>query len=152
MRFMRKKKAFREYLKHQSKIREKLEDAEIIAKTPLLPCEDYDKVRIALKNVVDGELVVESLGDEKYLVIYTSGAEKIERIFNQFRNRKVLATLRKYLLNYSSESEIVFYLHKQAAYRGIYSLSEPGESPGGEITIIIKVEDPKEVILWLTRF
>ncbi len=147
-----KKRRIRKSIKYKHEIDSKLEKAEIIARTVLLPCEDRSKVEQALLNVVQGDVDQEEVDGERYLVIQTSGREKIERIFNHFRNRQVLATLRKFLITYSSEDEIVFYLHKQAAFKGALSLAEPGESPGGEIIVSIKVEDAREVIMWLTKF
>lgn len=151
MRFM-KKRRLRENIKHQHEIERKLEDAMITARTILLPCEDEKKVKQTLLNIVQGDVRQEEYNGEKYLVIYTSGRKKIERIFRHFRNRRVLATLRKFLVTYSSENEIVFYLHKQAAFKGTLSLVEPGESPGGEVVVSIKVENAKNVIIWLTKF
>ncbi len=147
-----KKKRIRENIKYKHKIDSKLDNAEIIVRTILLPCEDRSKVEQALLNVVHGNIEHEEFGGDNYLIIQTKGREKIERIFNHFRNRQVLAALRKFLITYSSENEIVFYLHKQAAFKGILSLAEPGESPGGEIIVSIKVENAREVIMWLTRF
>ncbi len=148
---MRKKK-FRETIKQKAEIDKKLDEAEIVARTPFLPCEDYSKVAKALTNVLNDRVKVEKINNDIFLTVYSSGKDKIERIFNQFRNRQVLAALRKFLMKYSSEDQIIFHLHKQAAYNGIFSLSEPGESPGGEITVIIKVKNAKDVIMWLTRF
>ncbi len=147
-----KKKDYRKKAREIDDITSKIENAWIQAKTPFLPCEDLDKVRQALTNVVNGEISIEEYGDEKYLVVYNENPNTIYRIFHHFRNRRVLATLRKYLNRYSSENEIIMYLHKQAAYKGVLSLSEPGESPGGEIIVIIKIENAKEVIRHLTKF
>lgn len=147
-----KKRGIRKSIKYKHEIDRRLEKAEIIARTVLLPCEDKSKVEQALLNVVQGDIYQEEINGEKYLVIQTSGREKVERIFNHFRNRQVLAALRKFLVTYSSDDEIVFYLHKQAAFKGALSLTEPGESPGGEIIVSIKVERAMEVIRWLTRF
>jgi len=147
-----KKRRLRENIRYKYEVDSKLEKAEITAKTVLLPCEDKSKVEQALLNVVHGNITQEEFNGEKYLVIHTSGREKIERIFNQFRNRQVLAALRKFLITYSSQDEIVFYLHKQAAFKGTLSLAEPGESPGGEIIVSIRIENAKEIIMWLTRF
>jgi len=147
-----KRRRLRENIKYQREIDKKMDEAAITVRTILLPCEDEKKVKQTLLNVVQGDVVQEEYNKEKYLVIYTSGREKIERIFRQFRNRRVLATLRKFLFTYSSENEIIFYLHKQAAFKGTLSLVEPGESPGGEVIVSIKVDNAKDVIMWLTKF
>ncbi len=138
--------------KEKARIDEILRSAEVIAKTPLLPCEDEEKVARALRNIVDGEIKKEEYGDRTYLVARSKGSSDIEKLFNYFRSKQVLATLRRILKKYSSQEEIVIYLHKQAAYVGAYSIAEPGESPGGEIIVTIKVEDPSSVISALTRF
>jgi len=149
-----KKKDIKEYLKHDREIKRFLEKAKIIVKTPLYPCEDPNKVATAMMNIVNVRPIIKKGDDQDYMVIETRGYEYAYRIFNHFRNRQVLATLRKYLMKYldKERSTIVFYLHKQAAYAGVLSLAEPGESPLGEIIVTIETENPSEVIRWLTKF
>ena len=146
------KKRLRDILKKEWEVRKILEKAHITARTPLLPCEDMDRVSRALTNVVKGEVRLEEVDGERYLAVYSKGVGPVEKIFNHFRQRQVLAALRSFLKKYSSDKEIVFYLHKQAAYVGVLSLAEPGESPGGEIVVSIHVDDAKEVIMWMTKF
>lgn len=147
-----KKRSWTEHLQKKNKINKILDRASIVARTPILPCEDRDRVAKSLLNVVDGDIDEEVIGETRYLVIRTSGRSKIERLFNYFRSKQTLAALRKFLLKYSTNHEIIFYLHKQAAFNGVLSLAEPGESPGGEIIVIISVDESDEIIKWLTRF
>jgi len=147
-----KKRERIDMFKEKARIDGILREAEITAKTPLLPCEDEEKVVRALRNIVNGEISREEYGETIYLVARSRGGSDIERLFNYFRSKQALATLRRILKKYSSGEEIIVYLHKQAAYVGAYSIAEPGESPGGEIIVTIKVEDPMSVISALTRF
>ncbi len=147
-----KKRDWIEHLQRQNKINQILDKAEITARTPLLPCEDEEKVIRALTNVVEGKPEKEQIGGATYLTVRARGRGVVEKIFNYFRSKQTLAALRKFLKRYSSKEEIIFYLHKQAAYNGAFSLAEPGESPGGEIIVIIRLEEPQEVIKWLTKF
>ena len=147
-----KKKRIREYIKKDTAIRKKLLDSKITVKTMIYQCEDINKVEKALRNVIDLKPYLKKEDGDEYLIIEAKGYDYIYRIFNHFRKRRVLAALRKYLDKYSTKDTIVIYLHKQAAYAGVLSLSEPGESPLGEIKITIETTDAYEVIRWLTRF
>ena len=132
-----------------------LSESSIIVQTILYPCEDYEKVVFALKNIVDSEIEERNITlDKKLLVSKGRGEDYIIKIFSQFRRRRVLAAVRKYLIRYidKRKSEIVMFLHKQAAFNGVFSICDPGESPLGEIIIRIKVREPEKIVRWLTSF
>ncbi|RLI97303.1 MAG: hypothetical protein DRP00_04280, partial [Candidatus Aenigmatarchaeota archaeon] len=69
-----------------------------------------------------------------------------------FRNRAVLASVRKHLKEHSSRNEVIFMLNKQAAYLGTMAIYEEGESALGGIKVVIKAPEIKKLIDWLTRF
>jgi predicted RNA binding protein with dsRBD fold (UPF0201 family) len=149
-----KKKDLREYLKHDREIKKVLSSARMTVRAPIYECEDPEKVAIAMKNIVNLNPTIMEEEGLRYMFIEAYGYEYTYRIFNHFRNRQVLATLRKYLMKYLDRDKrtITFYLHKQAAYSGVLSLAEPGESPLGEIVVHIETDKADEIIRWLTRF
>ena len=149
-----KKREIKDYLKHDMEIKKLLSSAKITVRTPIYECEDVERVASAMMNVVNIRPIIKKDGDRGYMVIEAYGYEYAYRIFNHFRSRQVLATLRKYLMKYLDKRRecITIYLHKQAAYSGILSLSEPGESPLGEIVVTIETKNADEIIRWLTRF
>lgn len=148
----RRSKDIRERVKREEEINKVLSKAILVAQTPIYPCEDPVKVERALRSIGDGTIEYRDMGDFKILIMRSRGGDVIRRIFNHFRKRRVLATLRSYLLKYMENDEITIYLHKQAAYTGVLSLCEPGESPLGEIIVKIKVERAEEIIRYLTIF
>ncbi len=150
---MKKDKKIIDKIKYDYEILNLLDKAGIEAYTYVYPCEALDKVVKALLNVVDGQPeVIERDKFIKIVRVRAQGQEPIFKIFNQFRNRKVLATVRKHLLKYLGDNEITLYLHKQSAFAGVCSLCDVGESPLGEIVVKIRVDNPRDVIYWLTRF
>lgn len=151
---MRKRsKYIREKVKEEAWVLKKLDKAQIVVQALLYPCEDKDKVSLTLNNIIQGNIEELSAGEGyKILIIKKRGRDPIVRLFNHFRQRKVLATLRKYLMKYLNGDEIIMFLHKQAAYSGTLSLCEPGESPLGEIIVKIKIENAPKIIGWLTTF
>ena len=154
---MKKKKGkfLRQKTKDEAEAMRILSESSIIVQTILYPCEDYEKVVFALKNIVDSEIEERNITlDKKLLVSKGRGEEYIIKIFSQFRRRRVLAAVRKYLIRYidKRKSEIVMFLHKQAAFNGVFSICDPGESPLGEIIIRIKVREPEKIVRWLTSF
>ena len=154
---MKKKKGkfLRRKTKEEAEVMKILSEASIIVQTILYPCEDYEKVVFTLKNIVDSEIEERDITlDKKLLISKGRGEECIIKIFNQFRQRRVLATVRKYLTRYIDrrKSEVVIFLHKQAAFNGVFSICDPGESPLGEIIVRIKVREPEKIVRWLTVF
>jgi len=89
-----KKRERIDMFKEKARIDGILREAEITAKTPLLPCEDEEKVVRALRNIVNGEISREEYGETIYLVARSRGGSDIERLFNYFRSKQALATLR----------------------------------------------------------
>jgi len=151
----KKSKYIREKIKEESEIMKVLEKALVTVQTIVYPCEDVDKVSKAMKNIADGPITYEDISSEhRLLMIRSEGKEVVIRIFNHFRQRRVLATLRRYLNKYVDEDkgEILLFLHKQAAYAGVLNLCDPGESPLGEIIVRIKVGKPRRIISWFTSF
>ena len=154
---MRKKRSkyVRERIKEESIVMKSVEKAITTVQTILYPCEDMEKVSIAMKNVVEGSITEEAISpDHKLLIIRKEGGEAVIRMFNHFRQRRVLATLRKYLNKYIDEErgEIILFLHKQAAYAGVLNICDPGESPLGEIIVKIRLNEPRRVVKWFTSF
>jgi hypothetical protein len=139
-------------IKEEYHLNRSLERCEIIAHTYINPCEDRGKVLRALTNVLEGQVNEENYGELSKIVVKGAGKEPVLRIFQHFRNRRVLAALRKHINRYIDRDRIVIYLHKQSAYAGVYSICDPGESPLGEIVVEIYVDEPKSIALWLTRF
>ncbi|MEM0057195.1 MAG: RNA-binding domain-containing protein [Candidatus Geothermarchaeota archaeon] len=142
----------RKRIKEESEITKALYEVEISAEATLYPCEDYDKVVKVLYNVIDGELVKETVNNRTVLKVVSKDKKQIYRIFNHFRRRRVLATLRAHLMKYLTNDAIVIPLHKQAAYAGVLSICDIGDSPLGEVIVRIKVKEPQKIVEYFTRF
>jgi uncharacterized protein len=51
------------------------------------------------------------------------------------------------------DDTVVFYLNKQAAYVGKVSFFEEGETVAlGPIKVVVKTDDPKKFVEWLTEY
>ncbi len=151
----KKSKYIRERIKEESEVMEVLKKASITVQTMVYPCEDMEKVSQCIRNVVDGQIIEEEVSPgHTLLLIKAEGKDAVVRIFNHFRQRRVLATLRRYLNKYvdDTKGEIMLFLHKQAAFAGVLNLCDPGESPLGEIIVRIKVDEPRRIISWFTSF
>jgi hypothetical protein len=139
-------------IKEEYYLMKMLENSTIQIHTYLYPCEDKDRVIIALKNVLEGEVEEEYHGELTRIVVKGRGKEPVRKLFNQFRNRRVLAAVRKHIMKYIDKDRIRIYLHKQSAFAGVYSICDPGDSPLGEIVVDIYVDDPRSITMWITRF
>ncbi len=149
-------KEIRERVKKMNEINRYIKDSVIVVETIIYPCEDISKIKEIFRKIVDDDNInIRNLDEyEKLAYIEKKGGDYINRLFHHFRQRRVLATVRRYLIKYINvdKGEINIFLHKQAAYTGIFSICEPGESPLGEVIIRIRIDNPIEVVKWLTQF
>lgn len=125
-------------------------------KTEVKPTEDEEKVKKALKNIINAENI-ELIEEDNRRILIVEG-EKIE-LLSKFREilirRRILSAARAILKkSITAENSVTFYLNKQAAYMGQVSFcEEEGESPLGPITVEIICDnsrDLEKVINWLT--
>jgi len=125
---------------------------EVEARAEVRPTEDLEKVRRALENfITPSSLRVERRGDLRLLVASAKGPSALRKLYLSLRRQRILDSAREYLKRGVFGDNIVFYLHKQAAYVGIASFCSfpERESPLGAITVIIRYKDPLKVINWL---
>ena len=127
---------------------------EVRAEAYVYPTEELDKVRKAVENVVANAEYEVVEGDEaSVLVAKARGRGALSKLYNLFRQERILDAARKMLTKGVSGNKIVFYLNKQVAYAGHISFSMPKrESPLGPIKVEITAEDPYELIDWLAPY
>jgi predicted RNA binding protein with dsRBD fold (UPF0201 family) len=143
---MRRKRGF-EGIKNQ------LRQIKTSAETICNPSEDLEKVKKALLNVLEGEVEVEEIGEGLYqLRVEGNGPKSIDKILHGFERRRVLMAVRKHLKSRVQNGKTEFLLNKQAAYVGVVSIWEEGESVLGPIKATISVPDIYGLIEWMTSF
>ena len=110
-------------------------------------------MRRSLLNVIEGEVEQEELWEGRILLrVRGRGERALKKIFDGFRSRAVLAAVRKHLKERVVGDEVEFSLNKQAAFVGVMSIFEEGESGLGGIKVRVKGKDLRLLIDWLTRF
>ncbi|MHA1596917.1 MAG: RNA-binding domain-containing protein [Candidatus Asgardarchaeia archaeon] len=115
----------------------------------LNPTEDLEKVKRAIKNVVDLDLrVVERYG-RKYLVGESSDVRSLEPLFNRLRYDRILDTARSIMRGSTSGNLITLNLSRTAAYAKHVSFIEEGEEVLGPIRLMIIVDDPEKFLDWI---
>lgn len=118
------------------------------------PTEDLARVRAALENVVEGEVAVERLGEEHYLlVVETADPSSLSPLREIIMRQQVEPAVEAYLRRRIRGREIEILLHKQAAYAGKISLIDSDqESPLGPIRITAQgtEEELEQLIKYLT--
>jgi hypothetical protein len=121
------------------------------AEAKVNPTEDEEKVKRAIQNVIfNPSFEVVSMGREKFIVATSHGRDGLAKLYNLFRQERILDAARKALFEGLSGNIITFYLNKQVAYVGHVSFCKPvAESPLGPIRIEIACENSRELIKWL---
>ena len=130
----------------------KLNNVTITAKTICNPSEDLDKVIKSLQNVINGDPSIKKIKNETYQIkIKTKYLKSLYPLFNGFRNRGIMNTVKKHLLSQIKNDELLFRLNKQAAYSNVFSLIEETDSYLGSIEIFLQIENIENVIFILTN-
>ncbi|MDY9922369.1 RNA-binding domain-containing protein [Methanobacterium sp.] len=122
-------------------------NCEIVAKAPVHPTEDLDKVIEALSNVFDYDDIL--IAEESVTV---NGNTSCLFPFKEFlEKRQIRDTARKIILKgWDEESKTInLKLSKQAAFAGMINLVDDDLSPLGEIEVKITTTDVEEFANWL---
>lgn len=119
--------------------------------TIVKPTENLEKVKKAVSNVFDGEIMVIDEGDGYYMIEgYSTSRESLNKLYNLIRVEQIITAARNYFIKNTRNRYITILLHKQAAYMNKISFIDgENESPLGAIRIEIEIDNPKELIDWL---
>lgn len=116
------------------------------------PSEDPRKVMVALQNVL-GDCQYETEQTHKSITMRSKNMKCIEKMRDQFRDRRIRGVARKLALGSRVEYRLTFMLNRQAAYEGIIALcSSEVESPMGPLYLTIESPELDKLIEWLTAY
>ncbi len=116
------------------------------------PTEDRSKVERALRNIFPSATIkVANLGEDVIkLEVTGTDIEFLKTLRHLIKQQRIRSAARRILMKATHDSQLRFYLNKQAAFVGRVSFCEPeGESPLGPISIRIEVADPMQVVDFL---
>ena len=122
-------------------------NCEIVAKAPVHPTEDLDKVIEALSNVFDYDDIL--IAEES--VTIKGNTSCLFPLKEFLEKRQIRDTARKIILKgWDEESKTInLKLSKQAAFAGMINLVDDDLSPLGEIEVKITTADVEEFANWL---
>lgn len=122
-------------------------NCKIIAKAPVNPTEDLDKVIGALSNVFDYDDIL--IAEE--MVTVTGNKSCLLPLKEFLEKRQIRDTARRMILKgWNEESKTInLKLSKQAAFAGLVNLVDDDLSALGEIEVEISTEDMEEFAAWL---
>jgi len=115
------------------------------------PTESENKVQKAISNLF-GDLPIETKPMHKgsILTAQAKGQETLSVLRHILARDRIRDASRKVLHDGMKSDSLTFYLNKQVAFAGHVSFSEAeAESPLGPIKVIVKCENPPELINWL---
>lgn len=120
----------------------------IRVETVVRPTEDVEKVKRAVSNVFDGELVLEDIGNGYFRLIGVS--DKLDSL-NKFKqiitSENIGPAVRSYVRRRITDNRVTILLHKQALFVNKISLIDSErESPLGAVYITIECDNPPEVL------
>jgi predicted RNA binding protein with dsRBD fold (UPF0201 family) len=130
-------------------------EIEVVARTPILSTESFEKIKIAILNMVnvDAENVhVEEVDDHSEIIVSGEGKGTLQKLHTIFREKRILDAARRTLRRgIRGNNRIYFYLNKQAAFVGNPSFvgEFTNESPLGPIILEISTNNPEKLIDWL---
>lgn len=113
------------------------------------PTEDLAKVERAVLNIFPK---AELRHEDGRLTAKINSLEGFDRLKMLIRSRRIRASARSLLMKGFRDNMVVFYINKQAAYVGKLSFYEEGETVAlGPIKVVVRAEDPKKFVEWLTE-
>ena len=120
-------------------------DARVRFEAELMPSEDPEKVSKAIENVSGLKPEI-----SEGVVILRSDANSLSNFYRKIRDKNVVGSVRRLLIEHRRGRETWIYLNRQAAYVGkLVVCEDPNESPLGPITLVIESDYIDEVIEWL---
>lgn len=124
---------------------------ELEIETPVHPTESREKVKKALKTIVDTEYTLSEKDDQNILHGKAQGLQSVSRIYQRLRDQLIVESARKIMRRSITGDTVVFYLHKQAAFVGkIHFCLPEAESPMGSIKVSIRSPNIEELVDWLS--
>ncbi len=123
---------------------------ELSVKAAVNPTEDPNKVKAAVLNLVDMELIIMEENGQSYVVGRSQSLSALSPLRKLISKAGIARLAREVLRSSAVGDTIEIKLHKQAAFAGAVSfVSQDGESPMGPIIITITAADPVKVIDWI---
>ena len=96
-----------------------------------------------------GEKITIKKSEDDYLIVNDDLSSL--SLINHFIVKNEFKELAKNILEKNkTDTEIKFFVNKQAAYNNTYHMIDENMSPLGDIEITIKTDNPEEVIEWIT--
>jgi predicted RNA binding protein with dsRBD fold (UPF0201 family) len=128
-----------------------MDEVTIRVETEVNPTEAEEKVKTAVANLF-GNTTSQTKPAYRgsVLIAEADGQEALVKLRNLLRNDRVRDAARKVLFRSLRGNAISFCLNKQVAFAGHISFSEAvAESPLGPLKVMIKCENPRQLIDWL---
>lgn len=114
--------------------------------------EDTEKVLMALQNVL-GNCEYTTERGENSITLRSTSSKCVEKIRNQFRDRRIRAVARRLAMGSRVGYRLTFMLNRQAAYKGTIALcSNEEESPLGPLYLTLESSELDKLIDWLTTY
>jgi predicted RNA binding protein with dsRBD fold (UPF0201 family) len=128
-----------------------MDEVTIRVETEVNPTEAEEKVKTAVANLF-GNITLQTKPAYRGSVLTAEahGQEALIKLRNLLRMDRVRDAARKVLFRSLRGNAISFCLNKQVAFAGHISFSEAvAESPLGPLKVLIKCENPRQLIDWL---
>jgi predicted RNA binding protein with dsRBD fold (UPF0201 family) len=128
-----------------------MDEVTIRVETEVNPTEAEEKVKTAVANLF-GNTTSQTKPAYRgsVLIAEADGQEALVKLRNLLRNDRVRDAARKVLFRSLRGNAISFCLNKQVAFASHISFSEAvAESPLGPLKVMIKCENPRQLIDWL---
>lgn len=128
-----------------------MDEVRIHVETEVNPTEAEEKVKTAVENLFGNiNLHTKPAYRGSVLIAEAEGQKALIKLRNSLRMDRVRDAARKVLFGSLRGNVISFCLNKQVAFAGHISFSqEVAESPLGPLRVMIKCENPRQLIDWL---
>lgn len=128
-----------------------MEEIAVHVETVINPTEDEEKVEKSVANIFDiASVEIKPFYKGRTLKAEAEGRDALVKFRRLLSLDRIRGAARRVFFGGLKGNTVKFCLNKQVAFTGHVSFSEEvAESPLGPIKVMIKCEDPEQLIDWL---
>ena len=127
-------------------------NATLILNASISPSEDPKRVISAMQKVV-GSSPSHVSSDGKSAKLVTRDPKALERVRDQFRDRRIRSSVRRQFLVNKSGRSTTLMLNRQAAAAGVVAIcGSPEESSLGPIYLTVESDDLDNLVEWFSSY
>lgn len=124
-----------------------IKNTSVKIKTKINLTEDINKVKNSIKNIIPEKITINTTDKE---ILIESDVTLLDNIHKLVKTNKLEEVTVNILNKNKTESRLLFYVNKQAAFHNKFHIIDENMSPLDDIEVLIETSNPDSIIKWIT--